>query len=231
MATHPHVRDRALPTRHTRSCRAVIGKCRDRDLSSASACSPRCTRAAVAACPPVVKAPRAHRLWASFIDGPGPESQLDILAINVRLIYGAVRRGAWTIPVLFYAQGITRILPGEGHVMPATRPHDPQHSPLRTQARLRFTQVIHMDVHSQPAKFTRMNRAGRYPTHRSLPQRLTARWSLTSALTDDARTTSRGGQDPAFRVGGGTSLEAIWLSPSGPGSPGLCWENRLALSK
>ena len=70
-------------------------------------------------------------------------------------------------------------------------------SPLRTQARRRFTQVIHMDVHSQPAKFTRMNRAGRYPTHRSLPQRLTARWSLTSALTDDARTTSRAARIPA----------------------------------
>jgi hypothetical protein len=126
-----------------------------------------------------------------IIDGPGPESQLDILAINVRLIHGALRRGAWTIPVLFYAQGVDCILPGEGHVMHATRQHDPQHFPLRTQARRRFTQVIHMDVHSQPAKFTRMNRAGRYPTHRGLPQRLTARWSPTAALTDDARTTSR----------------------------------------
>ena len=104
-------------------------------------------------------------------------------------------------------------------------------SPLRTQARRRFTQVIHMDVHSQPAKFNRMNRAGRYPTHRGLPQRLTARWSLTAALTDDARTTSRAARIQAPRVGGGTSLKVIWLSPSGPGSPGLCWENRLALSK
>jgi hypothetical protein len=34
-----------------------------------SACSPRCTRAAVAACPPLVKVPRAHRLEISIIDG------------------------------------------------------------------------------------------------------------------------------------------------------------------
>lgn len=58
----PDVRARALSIRHTRSCHAVIGRHRDRGLPSASACSPRCTRAAVAACPPLVEVPRAHRL-------------------------------------------------------------------------------------------------------------------------------------------------------------------------
>src|SRR5215472_3842345 len=62
-AALPYVQARAPSTRHTWSCRAVIGGHMDRGLPSTSACSPRCTRAAVAACPSPLSAPRAHRLW------------------------------------------------------------------------------------------------------------------------------------------------------------------------
>ena len=89
----------------------------------------RCTRAAIAACPPLVKAPRAHRLWVSLIDGPGSESRLDIVAVNVRLIYALLRRGVWTIPFFLHAQGVDCALPGESPFMGAARPPDPQHFP------------------------------------------------------------------------------------------------------
>src|SRR5271165_7346462 len=86
--------------RGIRSCRAVTGRHTDRGLPQRAPGLSRCTRAAIAACPPLVKAPRAHRLWVSLIDDSGPESRLDILAVNVRLIYALLRRGVWTIPVL-----------------------------------------------------------------------------------------------------------------------------------
>src|SRR5271166_6638988 len=82
------------------SCRAVTGRHGDRGLPSASAWFARCACAAIAACPPLVRALRAHRLWFSLIDGSGSGSRLDILAVNVRLIYALLRRGVWTIPVL-----------------------------------------------------------------------------------------------------------------------------------
>ena len=121
---------------------------------------PRCTRAVVAACPPLSKRPGAHRRWVSFIDGPGPESRLDILAVNVRLIYELLRRGVWTIPFLFYAQGAGRAFPGESPVMGAARQTIPSISPMCTQAWRRFTQVIHMVVHSKPARSSPAGLAG-----------------------------------------------------------------------
>ena len=89
----------------------------------------RCTRAAIAACPPLVNAPRAHCFWVSLIDGPGSESRLDIVAVNVRLIYALLRRGVWTIPFFLHARGVDRALPGEGPVTGAARQHNPQHFP------------------------------------------------------------------------------------------------------
>ena len=87
MATRSRTcRLRALSIRHTRSCRAVTGRHRDRGLPPASACSPQCTRAAVAACPPYVKCPGLTVSNCSLIDGPGLESRLDLLTINVRSI-------------------------------------------------------------------------------------------------------------------------------------------------
>ncbi len=129
-------------------------------LASASAWLSRCTCAAIAACPPLVKAPPAHRLWVSFIDGSGSESRLDIFAVNVRLIYELSRRGVWTIPVFLHAQGVDRALPGESPVMGAARPPDPQHFPGCAQARRRFTQVIHMVVHSKPVRGSLAGRVG-----------------------------------------------------------------------
>ncbi len=101
---------------------------------------------------PLSKRPGAHRFWVSFIDGSGFELQLDILAINVRLIYELLRRGVWTIPVFLHAQGVDRALPGEGPVMGAAWQRSPQHFPVCTQARRRFTQVVHMVVHSKPVR-------------------------------------------------------------------------------
>src|ERR1700730_1647228 len=44
------------------------------------------------------------------------------------------------------------------------------------------------------------------------------------------RTTRRAVRIRARGIGG-TPLRVIWLFPGGPGSPGLCWDGRLALSK
>ena len=101
----PGVQARALSIRHTWSCQAVVGRYRDRGLPSASACSPRCTRAAVAACPPLSKCPGLTVWRFSLIDSPGPESQLDLLMINVRLIYKSSRCGVWTITAFSLCTG------------------------------------------------------------------------------------------------------------------------------
>ncbi len=90
---------------------------------------PRCTCAAIAARPPLLNALRAHCFWVSLIDGPGSESRLDIVAVNVRFIYALLRRGVWTITFFPYAQGVDRALPGEGPVTDAARQHNPQHFP------------------------------------------------------------------------------------------------------
>ena len=57
-------------------------------------------------------------------------------------------------------QGADRALPGEGPVTGAARQRDPQHFPMCAQARRRFTQVIHMVVHSKACN-TFSCRAGR----------------------------------------------------------------------
>ena len=59
-----------------------------------------------------------------------------------------------------YAQGPDRALPGESLVTGAARQHDPQHFPMCAQARRRFTQLIHMVVHSK-ARNTFSGPAGR----------------------------------------------------------------------
>ena len=120
-------RVRVLPARHPRRAGLSpagtgIAACHQRAPGLS-----RCTRAAIAACPPLVKAPRAHRLWVSLIDGPGPELRLDIFAVNVRLIYALLRRGVWTIPVFLHLQGVDRALPGESPFMGAARHPNPQH--------------------------------------------------------------------------------------------------------
>ena len=121
----------------------------------------RCTCAASAACPPLVKAPRAHRLWVSLIDSSGPGSRLDIFAVNVRLIYALLRRGVWTNSGAFSVHRALIALPQVKALLrarPVTR--SPAFPPRRAQARRRFTQVIHMVVHSKACN-TFSSRAGR----------------------------------------------------------------------
>ena len=152
------------------SCRAVIGRHRDRGLPQRAPGLSRCTCAAIAACPPLVKSPRAHRLWVSFIDGSGSESRLDIFAVNVRLIYELLRRGVWTIPLSFPSTGRGRRFTtprpccrrGPGNTIPSI-------SPIRAQARGRFAQVIHRVVHSKAARSSPVRLAGsRAPVRRCL---------------------------------------------------------------
>lgn len=121
----------------------------------------RCACAASAACPPLVKAPRAHRLWVSLIDGSGPGSRLDIFAVNVRLIYALLRRGVWTNSDSFSVHRAWIALSQVKAPLQA-RPGNtiPSISPMCAQARRRFTQVIHMVVHSK-ARNTFSSRAGR----------------------------------------------------------------------
>ena len=148
----PDVQARALPPRHTRSCRAVTGRHRDRVLPSASACSPWCTRAAVAASPPLVKVPRAHRLWV-FINRRSRSRITTGFTYDKRSAY-LLGVTVWRVDnyrSFLYAQGPDRNLPGEGPVMRTGRQHDPQHFSQHTQDLRRFAQVIHMAVHSKPA--------------------------------------------------------------------------------
>ncbi len=49
-------------------------------------------------------------------------------------------------------------------------------------------------------------------------------------LPAQARTTTSAARTRAHGIGR-MPLKVIWRFPGGPGSPGLCWENRQALSK
>jgi hypothetical protein len=81
----------------------------------------------------------------------------------------------------FYAQDVDCILPGEGHVIHATRQHDPQHFPTTyTGSASFYTSNPHGCT--QSASKVHPDESGRaVPNHGGLPRRLTARWSLTSA--------------------------------------------------
>jgi hypothetical protein len=104
---------------------------------------------------PLSKCPGLTVFRFSLIDSPGPESRLDLLTINVRLIYLSLRRGVWTITDFSFmhrartATSQVRALLclwGGGTI--------PSLSPRRTQAMRRFAQVIHMAVHSMPTRRT-----------------------------------------------------------------------------
>lgn len=86
----------------------------------------------------------------SLIDGSGPGSRPDIFAVNVRLIYALLRRGVWTNSDAFSVHRALIALPQVKALLrarPVTR--SPAFPPRRAQARRRFTQVIHMVVHSK----------------------------------------------------------------------------------
>ena len=97
----------------------------------------------------------------SLIDGSGPGSRPDIFAVNVRLIYALLRRGVWTNSGAFSVHRALIALPQVKALLrarPVTR--SPAFPPRRAQARRRFTQVIHMVVHSKACN-TFSSRAGR----------------------------------------------------------------------
>src|SRR2546429_5619891 len=132
------------------ACRAVIGRHGDRGLPSASAWFVRVHVCRECGLPSPCQAPRAHRLWVSLIDGSGPGSRPDIFAVNVRLIYALLRRGVWTNSGAFSVHRALIALPQVKALLrarPVTR--SPAFPPRRAQARRRFTQVIHMVVHSK----------------------------------------------------------------------------------
>jgi hypothetical protein len=112
--------------------------------------------------------------------------------------------------------------------MHATRQHDPQHFPTtHTGSASFYTSNPHGCT--QSASKVHPDESGRAVPNPPWPAAASDR-SLEPDVRLDGRCTHHQ-IHPGSRVGGGTSLEVIWLSPSSPGSPGLCWENSLALSK
>lgn len=72
---------------------------------------------------------RAHRLELLSFHGPDSELQLDILTIKFWFTNEILRRGAWTILIFFYAQGVDRVFPAKGPVINVVRNGNPQHFP------------------------------------------------------------------------------------------------------
>ena len=93
----------------------------------------------------------AHRVWFRSFHRPGPESQPDKHAVNVRHIYEISRRGVWTIAdFLFmhrarvvFSQSAALLWAGPGGGIPSI-------SPPRAQAWCRCPQVIHILMHTTP---------------------------------------------------------------------------------
>jgi hypothetical protein len=109
---------------------------------------PRCVYATIALALPF-QAPGLTVSGLSFY-GPDSELQLDIRAINIRLIYESSRRGVWTIFGFPYAQGVDCVLPVKGAVMSVGRRRNPQHFSAQPQARCRFY-TSHPQVCAQKA--------------------------------------------------------------------------------
>ena len=143
------------------SCRAVIGRHGDRGLPQRAPGLSRCTCAASAACPPLVKAPRAHRLWVSLIDGSGPGITAGYICGKRSAYLCAI--AAWRVDSFaFFSIHRARIALSQVKALLRARPGNtiPSISPMCAQARRRFTQVIHMVVHSKACN-TFSCRAGR----------------------------------------------------------------------
>jgi hypothetical protein len=109
---------------------------------------PRCAYATIALALPF-QAPGLTVSGLSFY-GPDSELQLDIRAINIRLIYESSRRGVWTILSFPYAQGVDCVLPVKGAVMGVGPRRNPQHFPAQPQALCRFY-TSHPQVCAQKA--------------------------------------------------------------------------------
>ena len=119
--------------------------------SSANAHSPRCTRAAGGGLPPLVKMPRAHRLWFSLYRQSRPRITTGF-TYDKRSVYFLMIT-AWRVDNfgLFFihrvgtaisqVKAVLCVLPGS--MIPSI-------SPTRTQGMRCFAQVIHMVVHSRP---------------------------------------------------------------------------------
>jgi hypothetical protein len=93
----------------------------------------------------------AHRVWFRSFHRPGPKSQPDKHAVNVRHIYEISRRAVWTIPdFLFihrarvvFSQSAALLRAGPGSGIPSI-------STPRAQVQCRCPQVIHMLMHATP---------------------------------------------------------------------------------
>jgi len=119
--------------------------------SSANAHSPRCTRAAGCGLPPLVKMPRAHRLWFSLYRQSRPRITTRF-TYDKRSVYFLMIT-AWRVDnfdhffihrvgtAISQVKAVLCVLPGS--IIPSI-------SPRRTQALRCFAQVIHMVVHSTP---------------------------------------------------------------------------------
>ena len=121
----------------------------------------RCARAASAACPPLVKAPRGHRLWVSLIDGSGPRITAGYICGKRSAYLCAI--AAWRVDSFaFFSIHRAWIALSQVNALLRARPGNtiPSISPMCAQARRRFTQVIHMVMHSK-ADNTFSCRAGR----------------------------------------------------------------------
>jgi len=81
------------PAGHPRSCRTVIRRPGNASRRQQAPGLPRWAYAAIALTLPYSSA-RAHRLSVLSFHGPDSELQMDILEINIWLIYELSRRGA-----------------------------------------------------------------------------------------------------------------------------------------
>src|SRR4249919_354596 len=94
-----------------------------------------CTGAAVAACPPLVKVPRAHRLWV-FIKRRSRPRITTVFTYDKRSAY-LLSVTVWRVDnyrFVLYAQGSDRNLPGEGPVMCTAGQYNPQYFSRHAQA-------------------------------------------------------------------------------------------------
>jgi hypothetical protein len=139
---------------------------------------PLCTYATIALALPF-QAPGLTVSGLSFY-GPDSELQLDIRAINIRLIYESSRRGVWTILSFPYAQGVDCVLPVKGAVMSVGPRRNPQHFPAQPQAPCRFY-TSHPQVCAQKAG--KSSRPAGHHHHASLTSPPPLPSSVTGSVT------------------------------------------------